>query len=246
MAAIQGQQQQEIGERIRKHRKKKKLNQTQLGELLGIGTKAVSDYEKGNIKVIPFEKRVKLASILDIPLTALLYEDEAPATLRGAGDTISATYIDFARNPKNDTLIRSTIKAVQDKEVAIYVEYFIRQSREWNFGQLIYAVISSFAILRAHTCFYNVLERLLAYRFCLAGMGEDAANQYARQLFQPLTLLYHECIFPSGGSPLHLEDWFASSNISDKVFQAALSDTLQYFQQVKNNSASAAANDKQK
>ena len=235
-----------IGQKIHTARKNKKITQLQLGKMLSVTKKAISDYELAKINVIPFEKRVKLASILDIPLTALLYEDEAPATLRGAGDTISATYIDFARNPKNDTLIRSTIKAVQDKEVAIYVEYFIRQSREWNFGQLIYAVISSFAILRAHTCFYNVLERLLAYRFCLAGMGEDAANQYARQLFQPLTLLYHECIFPSGGSPLHLEDWFASSNISDKVFQAALSDTLQYFQQVENNSASAAANDKQK
>lgn len=235
-----------IGQKIHTARKNKKITQLQLGKMLSVTKKAISDYELAKINVIPFEKRVKLASILDIPLTALLYEDEAPATLRGAGDTISATYIDFARNPKNDTLIRSTIKAVQDKEVAIYVEYFIRQSREWNFGQLIYAVISSFAILRAHTCFYNVLERLLAYRFCLAGMGEDAANQYARQLFQPLTLLYHECIFPSGGSPLHLEDWFASSNISDKVFQAALSDTLQYFQQVKNNSASADANDKQK
>lgn len=235
-----------IGQKIHTARKNKKITQLQLGKMLSVTKKAISDYELAKINVIPFEKRVKLASTLDIPLTALLYEDEAPATLRGAGDTISATYIDFARNPKNDTLIRSTIKAVQDKEVAIYVEYFIRQSREWNFGQLIYAVISSFAILRAHTCFYNVLERLLAYRFCLAGMGEDAANQYARQLFQPLTLLYHECIFPSGGSPLHLEDWFASSNISDKVFQAALSDTLQYFQQVKNNSASAAANDKQK
>lgn len=235
-----------IGQKIHTARKNKKITQLQLGKMLSVTKKAISDYELAKINVIPFEKRVKLASILDIPLTALLYEDEAPATLRGAGDTISATYIDFARNPKNDTLIRSTIKAVQDKEVAIYVEYFIRQSREWNFGQLIYAVISSFAILRAHTCFYNVLERLLAYRFCLAGMGEDAANQYARQLFQPLTLLYHECIFPSGGSPLHLEYWFASSNISDKVFQAALSDTLQYFQQVKNNSASAAANDKQK
>lgn len=235
-----------IGQKIHTARKNKKITQLQLGKMLSVTKKAISDYELAKINVIPFEKRVKLASILDIPLTALLYEDEAPATLRGAGDTISATYIDFARNPKNDTLIRSTIKAVQDKEVAIYVEYFIRQSREWNFGQLIYAVISSFAILRAHTCFYNVLERLLAYRFCLAGMGENAANQYARQLFQPLTFLYHECIFPSGGSPLHLEDWFASSNISDKAFQTALSDTLQYFQQIKNNSASVAANDKQK
>lgn len=86
MAAIQGQQQQEIGERIRQHRKKKKLNQTQLGELLGIGTKAVSDYEKGKIKVIPFEKRVKLSEALNVPITNLLYENEKKVGLSAITD----------------------------------------------------------------------------------------------------------------------------------------------------------------
>ena len=86
MAAIQGQQQQEIGERIRKHRKKKKLNQTQLGELLGIGTKAVSDYEKGKITVIPFEKRVKLSEALNVPITNLLYENEKKVGLSAITD----------------------------------------------------------------------------------------------------------------------------------------------------------------
>ena len=81
MAAIQGQQQQEMGERIRQHRKEKKLNQTQLGELLGIGTKAVSDYEKGKIKVIPFEKRVKMSSVLNIPVSELLYDNEKMACI---------------------------------------------------------------------------------------------------------------------------------------------------------------------
>ena len=71
----------QIGERIRKHRKKKKLNQTQLGELLGIGTKAVSDYEKGKIKVIPFENRVKMSSVLNIPVSELLYDNEKMACI---------------------------------------------------------------------------------------------------------------------------------------------------------------------
>lgn len=71
----------QIGERIRQHRKKKKLNQTQLGELLGIGTKAVSDYEKGKIKVIPFEKRAKMSSVLNIPVSELLYDNEEMACI---------------------------------------------------------------------------------------------------------------------------------------------------------------------
>ena len=237
---------QHIGQKIHTARKNKKITQLQLGKMLSVTKKAISDYELAKINVIPFEKRVKLSSILDIPLSALLYEDEAPDDLRSAGVAVLAAYGFLERNPRNDAIVYGALEAVQHKEAAAYVDYFVKRSGEWNLGQLIYAVIRSFAILRAHTCFYNVLERLLAYRFCLAGMGENAANQYARQLFQPLTFLYHECIFPSGGSPLHLEDWFASSNISDKAFQTALSDTLQYFQQIKNNSASVAANDKQK
>ena len=71
----------QIGERIRQHRKNKKLNQTQLGELLGIGTKAVSDYEKGKIKVIPFENRAKMSSVLNIPVSELLYDNEKMACI---------------------------------------------------------------------------------------------------------------------------------------------------------------------
>lgn len=71
----------QIGERIRQHRKNKKITQTQLGELLGIGTKAVSDYEKGKIKVIPFEKRVKMSSVLNIPVSELLYDNEEMACI---------------------------------------------------------------------------------------------------------------------------------------------------------------------
>lgn len=76
MTSVQGEEQKRIGEYIRQRRKAIKLTQTQLGELLAVGTQAVSDYEKGKIKVIPFEKRVKLADILDVPLADLLYSDE--------------------------------------------------------------------------------------------------------------------------------------------------------------------------
>ena len=71
----------QIGEVIKKARKNKKITQTQLGELLGIGTKAVSDYEKEKIKVIPFEKRAKLSSVLNIPVSELLYDNEKMACI---------------------------------------------------------------------------------------------------------------------------------------------------------------------
>lgn len=67
---------QRIGDTIRQARKNKKITQQDLSAMLNVGRDNISLYEKGKIKVIPYEKRVKLANILDIPLVALLYEDE--------------------------------------------------------------------------------------------------------------------------------------------------------------------------
>lgn len=76
MATVQGEEQKRIGDLIRQQRKLKKMTQTELGALLNLGTKAISDYEKGHIKVIPFEKRVRLALTLNIDIIDLLYSTE--------------------------------------------------------------------------------------------------------------------------------------------------------------------------
>lgn len=57
---------QRIGDTIRQARKNKKITQQDLSAMLNVGRDNISLYEKGKIKVIPYEKRVKLASILDI------------------------------------------------------------------------------------------------------------------------------------------------------------------------------------
>lgn len=67
---------QRIGNTIRKARKENKITQKDLSDALKIRQDVISDYENGKIKVIPFEKRVKLADILNIPLSYLLYSDE--------------------------------------------------------------------------------------------------------------------------------------------------------------------------
>lgn len=67
---------QRIGDTIRQARKNKKITQQDLSAMLNVGRDNISLYEKGKIKVIPYEKRVKLASILDIPITSLLYDNE--------------------------------------------------------------------------------------------------------------------------------------------------------------------------
>lgn len=73
---------QRIGDTIRKARKKNKITQKDLSDALKIRQDVISDYENGKIKVIPFEKRVKLAEILNVPLPNLLYSDEIMEKVR--------------------------------------------------------------------------------------------------------------------------------------------------------------------
>lgn len=72
---------QRIGDTICRARKNKKITQTQLGAEIGVGKVAIANYESGKIKVIPFEKRVKLAEILNIDLDELLYFAEKIASV---------------------------------------------------------------------------------------------------------------------------------------------------------------------
>ena len=71
----------QIGEVIKKSRKNKKLTQAQVGKFLAIGKDVISDYENGKVKVIPFEKRAKLSSVLNIPVSELLYDNEKIACI---------------------------------------------------------------------------------------------------------------------------------------------------------------------
>lgn len=71
----------QIGEVIREARKNKGMTQSQLGAALSVGKITVADYESGKIKVIPFEKRAKMSSVLNIPVSELLYDNEQMACI---------------------------------------------------------------------------------------------------------------------------------------------------------------------
>lgn len=96
----------EIGDIIKKARKKSKLTQVDLATMLNVSQDTISSYEKGKIKVIPFEKRVKLASILDIPISELLYSDEK--NTYEACDTVRGKYFDIKDK-----------KTIEDREFSI-------------------------------------------------------------------------------------------------------------------------------
>ena len=57
------------------------MTQAQVGKFLAIGKDVISDYENGKVKVIPFEKRAKMSSVLNIPVSELLYDNEKMACI---------------------------------------------------------------------------------------------------------------------------------------------------------------------
>lgn len=71
----------QIGEVIKEARKRKGKTQTALSAVLGIMPLVVLRYETGEIKHIPFEKRAKMSSVLNIPVSELLYDNEKMACI---------------------------------------------------------------------------------------------------------------------------------------------------------------------
>lgn len=79
-------EQQMLGELIKKARTEQKLSQGQLAKILEVQNPIIYKYEKGLIKTIPFEKRVKLSEALNVPITNLLYENEKNVGMRAITD----------------------------------------------------------------------------------------------------------------------------------------------------------------
>lgn len=67
-----------IGNLIKQARKAKKMTQGDLAQKMQLKTPAIYKYEKGLIHFIPYENRIALSIILDIPLNDLLYFFETP------------------------------------------------------------------------------------------------------------------------------------------------------------------------
>lgn len=71
----------QIGEVIKEARKRKGMTQKQLGAVLGVATLTIWRYENGVYEVISFEKRAKMSSVLNIPMSELMYDNEKMACI---------------------------------------------------------------------------------------------------------------------------------------------------------------------
>lgn len=106
-------EQKKIGELIRAKRKEKHLTQAQLSEKLDITRDAVFTYEKGKVKVIPFDKRVKLAAVLDIPISKLLYSNELNLSYSKPED-------EFKIEDMLDALTESEMDNIHSRKITLF------------------------------------------------------------------------------------------------------------------------------
>ncbi|WP_303235760.1 helix-turn-helix domain-containing protein [Phascolarctobacterium succinatutens] len=103
---------QRIGKLIHDTRKKEKVTQVQLGQLIGVTKKAISDYELAKVKTIPFDKRILLGTVLGIDISLLLYEQEKS---KGNVNSEIITHIIYERymNIKENTVAEKVNSNVQ-------------------------------------------------------------------------------------------------------------------------------------
>ncbi len=88
---------------VRHYRRAKKLKQRQLAELLGLGRKAISDYEVSRTKP-DFETIEKIAAALDIPAAALF--------------GIGAGFVPAGQRGKAIHRINATLSRLSDAQLA--------------------------------------------------------------------------------------------------------------------------------
>ena len=103
----------EIGKRIRKYRKLKKLSQEQLAEKINISTTHMSHIETGSTK-LSLQVLVDLATILEVNTDDLIFEKKGESTNKKINDILSECdekQIEFI-----ETIIKSTKDALDKYE----------------------------------------------------------------------------------------------------------------------------------
>ena len=181
---------QRIGKIIHAARKNKKITQMQLGQMLSVTKKAISDYELAKTSVIPFEKRVKLARILEISLADLLYSDER---IPFSPQTMDAITLAFPHGEQEgeEGKIDEILESLTIREVAKFSDYFCSLSKKYELSQLLYIL---FVAMKNSGVWFDAAEQIIAnvlkYRFCVFGMQSDKAVIEANQLAS-LILYYY-------------------------------------------------------
>lgn len=222
---------QRIGDTIRQARKNKKITQTQLGAEIGVGVQVISDYEKGKVKTIPLERRVKLSSVLGIAFSKLLYGGENIPLSTNVLDGVCEAVVSVNKAkgfPYDNGKIDEIIDALSEREIATYKEYFVNLSSRCNLAELLYIL---FATLLKNNVWKESAEEIISsvieWRFRMAGMAAESALHDAKQLALPLTYIY-VTFLEDVEKDMELVSYFVVDT-SSSDFNKRLSDALNHF-----------------
>ncbi|WP_293723539.1 helix-turn-helix domain-containing protein [Phascolarctobacterium succinatutens] len=171
---------QRIGDTIRQARKNKKITQTQLGAEIGIGKVAVANYESGKIKVIPFEKRVKLADLLDIPLNALLYTDEKSTDTNCCNSL--QQYIKAVGGVVDERDIDNIAAILDESPIAKFSKHLLEVSAPYPLAQAVQIIIAGIDNNEKYSGAVDLLQATLTRLFYSRGLttadAESLANYF--------------------------------------------------------------------
>lgn len=171
---------QRIGDTIRQARKEKKITQKYLSESLKIRQDVISDYENGKIKVIPFEKRVKLASLLDIPLNALLYTDEKSTDTNCCNSL--KQYIKAVGGVVDEGDIDNIAAILDESPIAKFSKQLLEVSAPYPLAQAVQIIIAGIDNNEKYSGAVDLLQATLTRLFYSRGLttadAESLANYF--------------------------------------------------------------------
>lgn len=118
-----------LGEKIRRYRKGLGLNQTELGERLGVKTNAVSKWECGRVEDIPTSKIKAMASLFNVPVSELIDDETAAQEDDGLNE-----YLEMLRTRPECRMLFSVAKGAtkDDVESAVAIIEALRKKGEKN------------------------------------------------------------------------------------------------------------------
>lgn len=110
-----------IGEKIKTHRKHKRLTQTELGNICGASKQTIFKYESGIITNIPLDKLEAIADALDVTTAYLIGWEQTEKPTATDGDGLSERewqLIQFVRRLSDDQVdgLLALLRAQQPQE----------------------------------------------------------------------------------------------------------------------------------
>lgn len=118
----------EVGQKIFKARKAKKMTRVQLGELVGLHETTIKKYEDGNIKNLSVEKLKDFSNALDIQLLDMIHLVTTEEEIESINDALACVEILYQSLSK--TLAALQNLGLQKEDIKAFIQKYILDDPE--------------------------------------------------------------------------------------------------------------------